>query len=379
MNDSQKSLKIGILLRNRHDGPGGLEKVLKIVAHELKAREIDLYFYGLYPLNYTDFTQDFETVTYLDSPSSFSFLRKILPNKVVRVFHKGYVKYYGHRLFNEMAKDQLDVLITMDLSSQFLKHYADLKRFKDTTQTPLLSWVHGALIGDNAQVISSVKDKIDLFDGHLAISRGIKQELIDLYNVSNIQVVYNPIHQADIIPRDRRKFVYIGRIDKNKRVDSLLEQLKKLDGQWTLDVYGSSGNAKKDQLFQESIERLGLSDKVIFHGWTNGVWKHIQSMGVLLLNSKNEGFGLVLAEAMMRGIPVVSSDCSGPAELIQSQINGWLYPADDESELWRILQEILNEEIILPDPKQIQESVKRFETAHYIDNFLEQLKVLISK
>lgn len=374
MSDSQKSLKIGILLRNRHDGPGGLEKVLEIVAKTMPQKNVMLYFYGLYEPSYDLFTKDFIHVTYLELPNILQRLQKSLSPKIFRVLHKSYVMLNGQKLFDQMKADNLDALITMDLSKQFLGNYKFLKAYKEQSGVPLLSWIHLSLTGSSAKTAAEVKEKIGLFDGHLSISHGIANELRELYDAKNVSVVYNPVDAATIIPRNKRKFVYIGRISDIKRVDSLLEQLVSLKGEWHLDVFGSTGNAEGDKAFSQLISDLDLSPKVTFHGWQRDAWDMVKEAGVVLLNSQREGLPLIIIESMMRGIPVLSTDCpTGPADLITVGENGWLYPVNEEWQSREYLQKILDDELILPNSFAIQESVQPYETMNYLDNVVSDI------
>ena len=378
MDKVNRPLRIGILLRNRHDGPGGLEKVLEIVVKGLKGRPIELFFYALYPPKYQQFTDGFSHLSVLALPKPLAFLEKHLPKSLSRLVRKSYVRLCGHKLFDEMIKDQIDLLITMDLSKQFLTNYSFLKRFKEQCRIPLISWVHSSLSSNNKEVERAVKEKIALFDGHLAISTGIAKEIEEIYQGRNVTVIYNPVEEAELVKRDKSKFLYIGRIDENKRVSSLLAQLKKLKGNWSLDIYGSTGNQDKDLEFQNSIKSLGLEDKVTFHGWKRDVWAEIDSAGIILLNSRREGLPLVLVEAMMRGIPALSSDCpTGPADIITHGENGWLYPVDDENSITLILQNIIDSELILPEPVSVQKSVSKYHFDHYFTAIYNALLKII--
>lgn len=370
-----RHLKIGILLRNRHDGPGGLEKVLEIVARAMPKKNVELFFYSLYPIKYDAFTKGFQNLRYLPYPSVIERFANRLPPVLARVLRKAYVKFQGYQLFEMMQQDQIDALITMDLSKQFLGHYRFLKRFKAESHIPLFSWIHLSLTGSSRATAKAVAEKIDLFDGHLAISRGIADELEQQYGAKNVSVVYNPVDAAPLITRDKSKFIYIGRIDENKRVHSLLTHLLLLKGQWHLDIYGSTGNEEGDEKFKAHIRALDLDEKVTFHGWQKDAWDQVQSAGVTLLNSTREGLPLIIIESMMRGIPVLATDCpTGPSDLITVGENGWLYPVDEENKIQEYLQKILDGELELPSPEAIQESVQGYETERYLDNFIKTIQ-----
>lgn len=376
---AKKTLKIGILLRNRHDGPGGLEKVLQQVELGLRKYNVKVFVYALYQPTYTEFVQNFQNFYCLPAPKLITEESK-LPKLLRRALYKVFVSLTGNRLFVKMAEDNIDLLITLDLSKQFLKNYRFLNNFKKRTGIPISSWVHSSLSNTSSKLAEKILSKIDLFHGHLAISKGIKDELKRLYNQTNIFLIHNPITPAKLVSRNPKKLLYIGRIDKNKRVHSLLQNLTDLQGEWQLDIYGSTGTQDGDIQFKQYIHNLSLNNNVLFHGWRANPWSEIKEAGVLLLNSEQEGLSLVICEALMRGIPVVSSDCpTGPSELIINNENGWLYPVHEEFKGIEIIQKIISGEIALPEPLQIQDSVSYLRQSHVFEKMYRAILAISSK
>ena len=72
------------------------------------------------------------------------------------------------------------------------------------------------------------------------------------------------------------------------------------------------------------IERLGLGDRVTMTGQVADAGPYVERMDVLVNASNPEPFGIVLLEAMARGIAVVAVDSGGPSEFIEHGETGML-------------------------------------------------------
>lgn len=373
-------MNIGFLLLNNHSGKGGLETVLQKTTENLKKENINSYIFFLYEPSFKEFLTKFEHTYSINYPNALKKCQFAMPRFMEKYLHRRYIQKNYHALFDRVKNANLDALVVLNLTKQFSNHYKLIKNIKELLNIPIISWSHSSISDTKPAVVKKIKSKIDLFDGHLAISNGIKTEIENLYQQKNIYLIYNPISPAEIIPRDPSKFIFIGRIDKNKRVPLLLETFQTLSGHWHLEIYGSSGSNEKDQEIIELIESLHLTSNVSFHGWTDNPWSKIKKAGVLVLNSELEGFSLVIAEAMMRGIPALSTNCPvGPAEIIQQNINGWLFDTDDMSQCQKIAQGIIDNKIELPEQKAIQKSVEKFNSTKVTNNFIHAVADIITK
>ncbi|HWD11456.1 MAG TPA: glycosyltransferase [Solirubrobacteraceae bacterium] len=90
------------------------------------------------------------------------------------------------------------------------------------------------------------------------------------------------------------------------------------------------------------VERLGLRDDVTMTGQVPDAGPYIDQMDILVnASDPPESFGIVLLEAMARGVPVVAVDSGSPGELIEDGRTGVLARSADPSALADALQPIL--------------------------------------
>ena len=81
---------------------------------------------------------------------------------------------------------------------------------------------------------------------------------------------------------------------------------------------------------QQLIDALGLTRDVHMPGFQPNPLAWVAKCDVYVLSSKSEGLANVLLEAMIAGVPVVSTRCpSGPEEILQDGKYGTLVPLDD--------------------------------------------------
>lgn len=90
---------------------------------------------------------------------------------------------------------------------------------------------------------------------------------------------------------------------------------------------------------RDSVKSWGLEDRVHFCGERTDVPSVLKGSDLLVLNSRDEPFGLVLVEAMACGTPVLAARVGGIPEIISDAENGWLVePGNPEALASRLLQ-----------------------------------------
>ncbi|WP_452219841.1 glycosyltransferase [Lacinutrix salivirga] len=182
---------------------------------------------------------------------------------------------------------------------------------------------------------------------HVTVSNAIHTKLKNFYKLSNVVTIYNAVdieynakQATENIDIDYKYILFYGRlIDKVKNISLLIEaykQSKLKDNAIKLVILG---NGEDLQMLKTKVNTLKLQNFIVFLPHTRNPFPYIKNAKFTVLTSRNEGFPMVLPEALSLSTPVVSVDCeSGPNEIIQHKYNGLLV----ENHNAKILSEALN-------------------------------------
>ena len=237
----------------------------------------------------------------------------------------------------------------------------------------ILVWEHSTLTN-----LRKYKLKLySLADGFIAISNTIRRQALANISLDNhkIHLLYNGIESPEnSIPfAEKATFLYVSRLQKGqqKATDDFIRGLALVKGDWSSVIIGD-GDDRQD--LTNLADELGIGDRISWLGWQSKPWDVVDKASVLVLSSRYEGFPLVLIEALLRGIPCISSDCpTGPNEIIAHGLNGWLYPLGDINALAAQMQKVVQNPKTFT-LKAIQASVADFT----IDNAINQLEKILS-
>jgi glycosyltransferase involved in cell wall biosynthesis len=139
--------------------------------------------------------------------------------------------------------------------------------------------------------------------------------------------------------------LFVGRLDEEKRVPDILHALASLDrSDIRLEIVGDGGCRTA---WQALADRLGLSDRVIFHGFVSDreLTAAYARCDVFCMPSTAELQSLVTMEAMAAGKPVVAADAMALPHLVRPGRTGWLFEPGNVTELAERLRQLVDDPV----------------------------------
>lgn len=317
---------------------GGIERVTSTLANALSAEsEIEVH-----------------TIAYVqekDVPLFFPLDERIQQHDLYDGFttmKQALLKKKAIQRVRRIVKDhQIDVLIACGAL------YFPLARLATWgTSAKCWCWEHTdpAVTADHQFQMVCRKFGIRFADKLIVLTKAAAKSYVnDLGAASHKMVqIYHPVPRA-LAPQayaaESKKIISVGRLSYAKNFSLLLDiasdVLPKYPG-WTWDIYGEG---EERQALEEKILRLGLQDRVHLKGAVNDLSARYPAYAFLVMTSRFEGFGMVLAEGMAAGLPLVSFDVpSGPNEIISHDRNGLLVPPEDRAAMGTAITRLIEDE-----------------------------------
>jgi len=170
----------------------------------------------------------------------------------------------------------------------------------------------------------------------ISISDSVEKKRFSKIPEANKNVIYNGVYSEEFInsipenDRTNRKlfrFAIIGQLSPKKNQLEALKAFKLLTDQRKnveLFIIGDYGDKYQSEL-NNFIQKYSLKNQVTLPGYIKDIESIFRDTDCLLMCSQKEGMGRVTAEAMAHGVPVIGKSTGGTVELIDHNVNGFLY------------------------------------------------------
>jgi len=254
----------------------------------------------------------------------------------------------------------LSFMISSFLKSKFKKNFDIVHAhnipaalaMKNTSGKKILT-IHGIfseqieqLHGKTTSIVSEKyeKDSLTWADAITVISK----EAYDYYT----KLSFKPIHIPNAInlknlPQDEdrrfeKQIIFVGRLSKEKGIETIIEISKKLSNDINLLIVGSGPESKKIKKLSETLDNIHYLG---YQTHENSI-KLIRGSDILIQPSLHEGISTTVLEAMACKIPIIASNVGGNKELILDNQNGFLINPKSVDELIRKITIILEDNLL---------------------------------
>ncbi|TLS49406.1 glycosyltransferase [Paenibacillus antri] len=339
-------------------GGGGAEKVLSDLVKHLDPAKYDITVGTVVDGGiYTEAVSSYcKVAPILERPTEGdSYLRKFWYKVKYKLIYRLPVSW----VYKFTVKDTYDVEIGFveGFATKFVSRSANPRSRK-------IAWLHCDPINHSYadSYYSDLDDQINsykTFDHIVCVSHNVKDAFEKrMFKSRKVTVCYNPIDSASVVNRSLESGEFrlntrgskmllcsIGRLVPEKGYVQLLEAVRELknDGlQLELWIIGEGEERGK---LEEFIAQHDLEDTVTLMGFDLNPYRLLKMCDVYVCSSKAEGFSMAVAEAMVLGLPVVSTNCAGPSELLGDGEYGYLVDNNSRSLYEGIKTLITNEEV----------------------------------
>ncbi len=239
-----------------------------------------------------------------------------------------------------------------------------------TCRTPkIITTLHGTditLVGSDPSFFDITRFSINASDGLTAVSTYLANETRQIFSPDKeIRVIHNFIDSGRFHPNatgccQRKEFAaenefiiaHISNFRPVKRTIDVIDIFDRIAQKLPARLL-LIGEGPETILARRQVSKKGLNDKVTFLGNQNRVEAVLPWMDLFLLPSEEESFGLAALEALACGVPVIGTKDTGLVEVVEHNVNGYLFPIGDTASMARAAIELLTDKSKLANFKKM--------------------------
>lgn len=182
-----------------------------------------------------------------------------------------------------------------------------------------------------------------------ALSHGLKRIAQKTDKNVRIEVIHNGVDSNIFRVLDKKKpatskirLICVARLIKRKGIQYLLYALSNIKrNNIELMIVGTGDY---EEQLRQLVKKLNLSQIVTFYGYcpNEGLCRLYNDSDIFALPSLTESFGIVFAEAMACGLPIIGTRVGGIPEFVRDQVDGFLVPPGDIESLRQALTNLID-------------------------------------
>lgn len=341
-------IMIHILFLIPNLGHGGAEKVLVNLVNNMDRLKYDITLMTLYDEGINK-----------ESLASYIHYKTCFKRSFPGVSH--ILKLFSPEfLYRRLVGERYDVVISY-LEGQTARIVSGCT---DST-TQKICWIHRTMtsLEDAARLFRSTEEArkcYSSFDKIVSVSEDVQTVFMNLFRLdAKGVVVYNTNEtdkilematkkiELDCFTSNEFKICAMGSLYPVKGFDRLLNVHKRLrDKGYIVHTYILGEGAEREQL-EKQAKLFGVEDSFSLLGYHKNPYAYMKQCDLFVCSSKSEGFSTAVTEALILGIPVVTTMVSGMKELLGENQEYGIVVQNDEESLFRGIVAILSDQELL--------------------------------
>jgi len=296
---------------------------------------------------------------------------------------------YSLALASKMAEiaryQNLDLFHVHYAIPHAISAYLAKEMIKDHHPIKIITTLHGTditLVGKDQSFLEVTRFSIEKSDAVTAVSNYLRDKTIEFFNIEkNIDVIYNFIeeqpHQRKkcdevrqrIAPNGEKIISHLSNFRPVKRVEDVIEVAYEVLQEMPIKVM-MIGDGPERSKAEARARELNIAEHVQFLGKQDNVYLLLSLSDVFIMPSNLESFGLAALEAMVCGIPCITSNAGGLVELVKDGISGFTTEVGDVKKMAEHTTRLLK------DPQlhsKLSKSTREYAIAHFhVDRIIPQ-------
>ena len=210
-----------------------------------------------------------------------------------------------------------------------------------------IAWVHCDLSKKISKINEFKKKSVNWykkFDKIVCVSQDVEKSFKSIYgNEFDTEVIYNVIDDCRIKEKSNESIgnflfdektptiVSVGRLSTQKRFDRLIEAHKILLNQGFSNKLLIIGEGGERESLEQIIKASGVERTALLLGFKGNPYPYIKNADLLACSSDYEGFSSFIAEGLILGKAIVTTNCTGMEELLGSSQYGLITDCDKKA------------------------------------------------
>ena len=334
---------------------GGAERVLQVILSHLNYEKFDVTVYSLHqePIDYMLYSPKAKYRYLFSKSAQHGGIKENIKQFWQKIKGKCFCllpSKYFYRLFIH-SKYDVEVAFIEGESTKIISGSTNPKSKK-------IAWVHIDLEKNpwTAFLYHSIADESAHYQNYhqiLCVSNEVAQSFCRKYDVDpkKVRTQYNPIDPEEIRlkaalpcelpPKNRTRMVAVGRLVSQKGFDRLLRITKRLaDAGLDFELFILGEGSERPQL-EKYVSEYQLEHHVTLLGYCPNPYPYMNSADMIVCSSRAEGFSTVLTEAVILGLPIISTECAGTKEILGDPSCG-IITENREDALYECLLQVLS-------------------------------------